>query len=106
VAKEPLSLKIRCLSHANFALLRRNIVCFQTAANPYFAHRTNRPHGRPEGKKEVTAMIPAIVRFFREWHRYNVSIRELQALGDRELADIGISRSDIQRVAWSATHHG
>ena len=51
-------------------------------------------------------MIATIVRFFREWRRYNVSLRELQALGDRELADIGISRSDIQRVAWSATHHG
>jgi uncharacterized protein YjiS (DUF1127 family) len=28
----------------------------------------------------------------------------LSRLGDRELADIGISRSDIQRVAWNATH--
>jgi uncharacterized protein YjiS (DUF1127 family) len=51
-------------------------------------------------------MFATFVRFFREWHRYNVSLRELQALGDRELADIGISRSDIQRVAWSASHHG
>jgi uncharacterized protein YjiS (DUF1127 family) len=47
-------------------------------------------------------MIAHIVRFIRNWNRYNRSLRELSRLGDRELADIGISRSDIQRVAWSA----
>ena len=39
-----------------------------------------------------------------EWKRYNQSLSELSRLGDRELADIGISRSDIQRVAWNAAH--
>jgi uncharacterized protein YjiS (DUF1127 family) len=34
------------------------------------------------------------------WRRYNASLRELSRLGDRELADIGISRSDIARIAW------
>ena len=28
------------------------------------------------------------------------SLRELYQLGDRELADIGITRSDIPRIAW------
>jgi uncharacterized protein YjiS (DUF1127 family) len=41
---------------------------------------------------------------FRAWQRYNRSLAELNSLGDRELADIGISRSDIQRVAWKAAH--
>jgi uncharacterized protein YjiS (DUF1127 family) len=45
-------------------------------------------------------MILAIVRFLHAWRRYNTSLRELNQLGDRELADIGISRSDIPRVAW------
>ncbi len=49
-------------------------------------------------------MLATIVRFFREWRRYQTSVTELSRLGDRELADIGISRSDIQRVAWSASH--
>ena len=39
------------------------------------------------------------------WRRYNDSLRELYQLGDRELADIGISRSDIPRVAWDAATH-
>jgi uncharacterized protein YjiS (DUF1127 family) len=43
-----------------------------------------------------------LVRMFRTWHRYNESFRELNRLGDRELADIGICRSDIHRVAWDA----
>ena len=49
-------------------------------------------------------MFANIVRLFRQWKRYNRSLTELSRLGDRELADIGISRSDIQRVAWNATH--
>jgi uncharacterized protein YjiS (DUF1127 family) len=51
-------------------------------------------------------MFAALVRMIREWKRYNRSVSELNRLGDRELADIGISRSDIQRVAWSASHEG
>ena len=49
-------------------------------------------------------MFTTLVRMIREWRRYNRSLTELNALGDRELADIGISRSDIQRVAWNAAH--
>ena len=51
-------------------------------------------------------MFAALVRMIRDWKRYNRSVTELSRLGDRELADIGISRSDIQRVAWSASHEG
>jgi uncharacterized protein YjiS (DUF1127 family) len=45
-------------------------------------------------------MFVAILNFLRSWRRYNASLRELSQLGDRELADIGITRSDIPRVAW------
>ena len=45
-------------------------------------------------------MFTSIVRFIQSWKRYNRSLNELNRLGDRELADIGISRSDIARVAW------
>jgi uncharacterized protein YjiS (DUF1127 family) len=51
-------------------------------------------------------MLATIVRTFRAWRRYSQSVNELNRLGDRELADIGISRSDIPRVAWHATHMG
>jgi uncharacterized protein YjiS (DUF1127 family) len=47
-------------------------------------------------------MLVAIINFLRSWRRYNASLNELSQLGDRELADIGISRSDIPRVAWDS----
>ena len=50
-------------------------------------------------------MFANVVRFIREWQRYKRSLTELSRLGDRELADIGISRSDIHRVAWSSAQH-
>lgn len=49
-------------------------------------------------------MILALVRFLQSWRRYNQSLSELSRLGDRELADIGISRSDIPSIAWRASH--
>ena len=45
-------------------------------------------------------MLLAVIRFLQSWRRYNASVRELSSLGDRELADIGISRGDIARIAW------
>jgi uncharacterized protein YjiS (DUF1127 family) len=47
-------------------------------------------------------MLLAIINFLHTWKRYNANLRELSQLGDRELADIGISRSDIPRVAWES----
>ena len=49
-------------------------------------------------------MLVAILGFLRAWKRYNASLNELYQLGDRELADIGITRSDIPRIAWDTAH--
>ena len=49
-------------------------------------------------------MFTNIVRLIRAWRRYHQSLNELNRLGDRDLADIGLSRSDIPRVAWNASH--
>lgn len=46
-------------------------------------------------------LISRIVKFLRAWRRYNQSLRELSRLNDRELADIGINRSEIVTVAWA-----
>ena len=46
--------------------------------------------------------LSRFVRLVRAWWRYNESVAELARLSDRELADIGVSRSDIGTVAW---HH-
>jgi uncharacterized protein YjiS (DUF1127 family) len=36
---------------------------------------------------------------FKRWNRYSTTRRELDLLTDRELADLGIMRSDIPRIA-------
>jgi uncharacterized protein YjiS (DUF1127 family) len=44
-----------------------------------------------------------LIRMVRMWRDYDRSVRELSRLGDRELADIGLSRSEITRVAWETS---
>ena len=49
-----------------------------------------------------TKMLSSLIRFFQTWKDYESAVRELSGLNDRELADIGISRSDID---WVARQH-
>lgn len=91
------------LSYAFYALLRRNIIAFQVGRHPYLSGRDEFA-GREAGIPKEEYMLAALTRFFREYRCYNRSLTELSRLGDRELADIGISRSDIPRVAWNAAH--
>jgi len=49
--------------------------------------------------------LARIISVFRTWWRYNESVRELSSLGDRELADIGIARSEIPAIAWENASH-
>ena len=90
-------LKFHYLKPCISALLRRNNIAFPHAAISLFSgQQIHRPPAGTKSKDERgTAMLATIVRFFREWRRYNQSLSELNRLGDRELADIGISRSDI-----------
>jgi uncharacterized protein YjiS (DUF1127 family) len=44
-----------------------------------------------------------LIGVYRQWRRYNQSVRELSQLNDRELSDIGISRGGIHRAAWEAS---
>lgn len=40
-----------------------------------------------------------IRKTFKRWSAYQQTVRELSALGTRELDDLGIARSDIQNIA-------
>lgn len=40
-----------------------------------------------------------IRKSFKRWSAYQQTVRELNALGNRELNDLGISRMEIQRIA-------
>jgi uncharacterized protein YjiS (DUF1127 family) len=108
-AKTIFHINYQLLKSCNSATLQRNIIAFQIAGDSYFpvvrftGNTRARPATGPAEKEERgTTMFASIVRFIRDWKRYNNSVRELSRLGDRDLADIGISRSDIERVAWSS----
>ena len=50
-------------------------------------------------------MLKNVVETIRSWHRRRVCIRELAQLTDRELADLGIYRSDIASIARESANH-
>ncbi len=49
-------------------------------------------------------MLKSMARRFHAWKRYGKAMQELSHLSDRDLADIGISRSEIARIAWEHAH--
>jgi uncharacterized protein YjiS (DUF1127 family) len=50
-------------------------------------------------------MLLAIIRMIQAFREYQRNVSELAQLSDRELADIGLDRSDIPRVA-AGTYNG
>jgi uncharacterized protein YjiS (DUF1127 family) len=40
-----------------------------------------------------------IRKTFKKWAAYQQTVRELAALDNRQLTDLGISRTDINRIA-------
>ena len=46
-------------------------------------------------------IVTAVIAKLRNWKRYRETVRELSRLSDRDLADLGISRFDIDSVARS-----
>lgn len=43
--------------------------------------------------------LSQIIAAYRRWRLYRLTVTELATLSDRELSDLGISRSDIHAVA-------
>jgi uncharacterized protein YjiS (DUF1127 family) len=50
-------------------------------------------------------MLLSLIRMIRAFRDYQRNVSELAQLSDRELADIGLDRSDIPRVA-AGTYNG
>jgi uncharacterized protein YjiS (DUF1127 family) len=48
---------------------------------------------------QETTMLLSLIRMIRAFRDYQRNVAELSQLSDRELADIGLDRSDIPRVA-------
>ena len=52
--------------------------------------------------KDETRTTMNLIRNYRNWRRYRDTVSELSRLSNRELNDLGISRSDIHYVARKA----
>lgn len=48
-------------------------------------------------------MFDTLKSRYSRWQRYSRTVKELESLSNRDLADLGISRFDIARLAREAT---
>lgn len=62
----------------------------------------NELRNRPDRTFKETTMFEVLKTRITAWKRYSRTVSELNALSNRELADLGIARTDIQRVAREA----
>ena len=51
-------------------------------------------------------MFTTLRNTYTKWSMYKRTVRELQSLTNRELADLGISRADIGTIARDAVRRG
>ena len=77
---------------ATFEVLHRNISLYIHFNDAACLQRLNRRY------KEIT-MLLSLIRMIQAFRDYQRNVSELSQLSDRELADIGLDRSDIPRVA-------
>ena len=52
----------------------------------------------------VSTSIAAAAERRAKRRAYKTTIAELGALSNRDLADLGISRSEVRRIAWEAAY--
>ncbi len=55
--------------------------------------------GRRPSKIERKVPKMNIVKSFNNWRKYRETYNELARMTQRELADVGIAKSDIQQIA-------
>jgi uncharacterized protein YjiS (DUF1127 family) len=83
---------------ATYELLQCDIPIYIHFNDEAFLQELNRNY------KETT-MLLSLIRMIQAFRDYQRNVSELSQLSDRELADIGLDRSDIPRVA-AGTYNG
>jgi uncharacterized protein YjiS (DUF1127 family) len=83
--------------------IRKEITMYRNLAIGYEGEHPARwiGHGLTSAIDTVRAVAVAMVR----WHKRRATIRQLIALDDRTLKDIGLYRSDIHSVASERLQH-
>jgi uncharacterized protein YjiS (DUF1127 family) len=77
---------------APLELLQREAMPYIRSNDEVFLQGLNR-------QDKETTMLLSLIRMIQAFRDYQRNVSELSQLSDRELADIGLDRSDIPRVA-------
>jgi uncharacterized protein YjiS (DUF1127 family) len=77
---------------APFMVLHRSNLAYKPTNDDPCLQGVNR-------KDKETNMLLSLIRMIQAFRDYQRNVSELSQLSDRELADIGLDRSDIPRVA-------
>jgi uncharacterized protein YjiS (DUF1127 family) len=64
-----------------------------------YIHFNDDARARVESNYRRLPMLLSLIRMIQAFRDYQRNVAELSQLSDRELADIGLDRSDIPRVA-------
>lgn len=62
------------------------------------AFDTTRPHMNSGSNARLSGFVAQLIGAFAEWNDARLTRKGLSALTDRELADIGLIRADIEQV--------
>lgn len=52
----------------------------------------------------LSVLIENLRRFVAQRRTFRQTLTELQSLSTKELADLGLNRSMLRRIAWQAAH--
>ncbi len=83
---------------------RERLALFLMAVRAYIRviETTPGPPGLLTSKALRKGIIMNVARSFNNWLKYRQTVNELGRMSHRELQDLGISKSDIHRVARAA----
>jgi uncharacterized protein YjiS (DUF1127 family) len=66
-----------------------------------YTNTNSAPHASPVAR--ITTALGGLVTRYKKYRLYRETFDGLSALTNRDLADLGIGRSDIRRIAIEAT---
>jgi uncharacterized protein YjiS (DUF1127 family) len=89
---------MRHAAYANFAVL----ILLHCTYLPAVERKQSPKPGTVRSTYQENIMFEVLKTRITAWKRYSRTVSELNALTNRELADLGIARADIQRVAREA----
>lgn len=47
------------------------------------------------------SLLTTVTAFVRQYHYFHGTLRALQRASERQLADMGVQRADLARLAWA-----